>query len=75
MPQPSTHRFHIVLRCEVIKKDSIEFKMPVWMPGYYQILGYANNVENFNVTTESGKQLPWTKSSKNGWKMQKSGGK
>jgi predicted metalloprotease with PDZ domain len=70
MPQPATHRFHIVFRCEGIKKDTVEFKMPVWMPGYYQILDYANNVENFSVSTESGKQLPWTKSSKNGWKVQ-----
>lgn len=70
MPQPSTHRYHIVFRCEGIKRDTVEFKMPVWMPGYYQLMNYPDNVENFSATTGSGKQLKWTKSSRNGWKVQ-----
>jgi predicted metalloprotease with PDZ domain len=73
MAKPSLHRYHVVFRCEGIKKDSIEFKMPVWMPGYYQILDYAENVELFNAATSSGKQLRWEKSSKNGWQVQTEG--
>ena len=70
MPQPSAHRYHVVFRCEGIKKDTVEFKMPAWMPGYYQILDYADKVENFNAIAGTGKQLKWEKSSKNGWKVQ-----
>src|SRR5258705_1907999 len=70
MPQPAAQRYHVEFRCEGIKKDTIEFKMPVWMPGYYQILNYADKVENFSATTNSGKLLQWEKVSKNGWKVQ-----
>ena len=70
MPQPSTHRYHVVFRCEGIKKDTVEFKMPAWMPGYYQLMNYADNVENFSAATSLGKELKWEKSSKNGWKVQ-----
>jgi predicted metalloprotease with PDZ domain len=70
MNQPSLQRYHVVFRCEGIKKDTVEFKMPAWMPGYYQLLDYADKVENFNAATNSGKELRWEKSSKNGWKVQ-----
>jgi predicted metalloprotease with PDZ domain len=69
MSQPSSHRYHVVFHCKGINKDTVEFKMPAWMPGYYQILDYANNVENFNAATASNKQLKWEKSSKNAWKV------
>ena len=37
MPHPEMQRHHVIFKCEGIKKDSVEFKMPAWMPGYYQI--------------------------------------
>lgn len=73
MPQPSSHRYHIVFDCEGIKRESIQFKMPVWMPGYYQILDYATNVENFTAVSVQGKQLQWKKNAKNSWEVQTEG--
>jgi predicted metalloprotease with PDZ domain len=70
MPHPETQRYHVTFQCEGIKKDSIEFKMPAWMPGYYQILNYASNVENFTVVNGAAKALSWQKSSANGWMVQ-----
>jgi predicted metalloprotease with PDZ domain len=70
MPHPETQRYHVTFRCEGIKKDSLEFKMPAWMPGYYQILDYARNVEGFSAVNGSGKQLTCQKSSANGWTVQ-----
>ena len=70
MPEPSKHTYHVVFQCVGIKKDSIEFKMPVWMPGYYQILDYALNLENFKAVDESGKELSWKKNTKNSWLVQ-----
>jgi predicted metalloprotease with PDZ domain len=69
MPQPATHRFHVEFHCNGLIKDTVEFKMPAWMPGYYQILNYAENIENFNASTSSGKTLKWIKNSKNGWNV------
>ncbi len=67
---PAAQVFHVVMRCEGIKKDTIEFKMPVWMPGYYVVLNYADNVFHFTAFTKAGKPLSWEKSAKNGWKVQ-----
>src|SRR5215510_168586 len=67
MLQPGTHRFHVEFHCNGVIKDTIEFKMPAWMPGYYQLMNYADNVENFNASSVEGRPLKWEKSGRNGW--------
>src|SRR5689334_5383772 len=42
----AAHRFHVSLQTGGWNKDTINFKMPKWTPGYYQLLNYANAVEN-----------------------------
>src|SRR5690242_8719633 len=42
MPVPASHQYQVAMRCERIKQDTVEFKMPVWMPGYYQIMNYPD---------------------------------
>jgi predicted metalloprotease with PDZ domain len=68
-PQPSSNLYHVAFRCEGIKKDSVLFKLPTWTPGYYQIMDYADNVQDFKATTNTGKELDWKKSSKNSWSV------
>lgn len=70
MEKPATHYFHVEMKCEGIKKESLLLKMPVWTPGYYQRLDFANNVENFHATDPKGNEIKWTKSSGNGWQLQ-----
>ena len=72
-PQPSSNLYHIVFRCEGIKKDAVLFKLPAWTPGYYQIMDYADNVHDFKATTSKGKELTWTLSSKNSWNVNSNG--
>src|SRR5712675_879461 len=67
MPNPATHYYHLSMRCEGMKKDSVEFRMPVWTTGYYQVLDFANYVENFRASDEKGSTLQWEKSAKNAW--------
>ena len=33
MPRPATHYYHIELYCTGWSKDTLDFKMPKWMPG------------------------------------------
>jgi predicted metalloprotease with PDZ domain len=73
MPQPSSQRYHVEFHCEGIKKDSIDFKIPAWMPGYYQLLDYASNIEAFTATNSSGKSLPWKKNAANSWRVHTGG--
>lgn len=69
MEQPASHYFHVTLQYARAKGSATEFKMPVWSPGYYQRLDYAQYVENFKVTNQSGDTLPWTKSAANSWQV------
>lgn len=69
MEQPASHYFHVELRCSGAKGTVTDFKMPVWTPGYYQRLDYAQNVEHFKVTGPSGDTIPWEKNTPNGWRI------
>lgn len=70
MEQPSNHLFHVVFRCDGLKGDSFDFKMPVWTPGYYALLNYATYVEHFRAEDAAGAGLEWTKTATNAWHVQ-----
>ncbi len=69
MENPEWHFFQVELVCSGIKKDAIDFKMPVWTPGYYQRMDYANNVKNFRATDAAGRELKWEKTTGNSWRV------
>ena len=49
MDQPAKHYYHVEFRCDGLKGDTQDFKMPVWMPGYYRIMDYPRHVTNFKA--------------------------
>ena len=57
MEQPHTHYYHVLFRCEELKGEMQDFKMPVWTPGYYRIMDYARNVLNFSAKDGTGNPL------------------
>ena len=65
MPDPSSHFFHIELFCNGWIKDTIDFKMPRWMPGYYQIMEYAREVRNYSAREVNGKVISVTNTNQN----------
>jgi predicted metalloprotease with PDZ domain len=69
MENPEWHFFQVELLCKGIIKESIDFKMPVWTPGYYQRLDFAKNVTNFKATDAAGKELKSEKLSDNTWRV------
>src|SRR4026208_591237 len=69
MEQPSQHVFHVEMKCENFRKDSFNFKMPSWTPGYYQRMNYAQHVGNFRVIDKDGNDLAWEKKNDNTWKV------
>jgi predicted metalloprotease with PDZ domain len=69
MPEPDNHLFHITLFCKGLNEDTIDFKMPRWMPGYYQIMEYSKNVSNFSVKGIKGKDLQVIIADKNTWRV------
>lgn len=67
MDQPSTHYYHVEFRCDGLRGDTQDFKMPVWMPGYYRIMDYSKDVINFKAMDGAGHSLLWAKTNKNTW--------
>jgi len=66
---PSSCYYQVTFRCEGIISGAIDFKMPVWTPGYYQIMDYPGQVENFVAWDEKNNHLRWEKVSKNTWRV------
>ena len=69
MPKPATHYYHVELFCRGWSKDTIDFKMPKWMPGYYQIMNYAKAVENFSAKDNKSKRVLVKNLNDNTWQI------
>ncbi len=69
MPQPSAHYFHVRIDGSGWHKDTLEFKMPKWMPGYYQIMDYAKAAEHVSAKNSEGKILPVKNINENSWQI------
>lgn len=70
MTQPANHVFHVTLRYVNKGSEAVDFKMPVWTPGYYQLMNYAGNVENFGAIDGTNKSLTWEKTANSTWRVQ-----
>jgi predicted metalloprotease with PDZ domain len=69
MPEASTHHYHVELYCNGWIKDTIDFKMARWTPGYYQIMDYARDVKNFSAKDAKDKTLLVNKTNGNTWQI------
>lgn len=69
MENPSSQTFHLKMELTGTKQDIIDFKMPVWTPGCYQIIDFAKNVSNFEATDVSGNKLPFSQTNNNTWRV------
>ncbi|QGY42268.1 M61 family peptidase [Maribellus comscasis] len=67
VPEAQSHSYEVDFYVSGINRDTIVLKMPKWMPGYYQILDYANNVSEINATAVNGQKIPIQKLNKNSW--------
>jgi predicted metalloprotease with PDZ domain len=70
MDQPNTHYYHVEFRCDGLRGAAQDFKMPVWMPGYYRIMDYSKDVIHFKAVDSAGRALPWAKTNKNTWHVE-----
>jgi len=71
--EPAAHFYHVALRCTGLTDSSIDFKLPVWTPGYYRVMDYAKNVVNFKAEDDGGRELAWVKTTKNAWRVERGG--
>ncbi|RDB06092.1 M61 family metallopeptidase [Runella aurantiaca] len=73
MEEPASHLFQVELNCEGFKGEKIDFRMPVWSPGYYQKMNYPKNLQNFKVTDVKGNKVNWLKKNNSTWEVENNG--
>lgn len=73
MEQPASNTFQVELDCSGLNENQYDFKMPIWMPGYYQVLNYANDVQNLKVSDSKGNPIKWEKANHNTWRIYTTG--
>src|SRR5579863_1601499 len=72
-PDPQTHYVSVEACLPAGDRSEVEVFMPVWTPGSYLVREYARNVEAISVSDPAGKPLPFSKSSKNRWRVDTGG--
>lgn len=66
-PDTAGHYLNVSLACSGRHDGQLRLKMPVWAPGYYEILDFPKHLCDFNVVDSEGNKLKWHKESKNLW--------
>ena len=51
------------------KPDELVLNMPVWTPGYYEILNYPKHLCDFAAKDAKGNRLTWCKDGMNRWRI------
>ena len=69
MSKPYTHYFEVEMNVKGLKKNYIDFIMPVWAPGSYLVRDFPKNVEFFKASDESGNKLKFEKVNKFTWRV------
>jgi predicted metalloprotease with PDZ domain len=79
-PEPHTHHLHVEMRVETdpaaaAVPESVDFVMPVWTPGAYQVHDYAGRVHGVEALNAAGRPLEHAKTAKNVWRVRTHGAK
>ncbi|OYT71774.1 MAG: hypothetical protein CFK52_07190 [Chloracidobacterium sp. CP2_5A] len=73
---PNSHLITVTIRYappEPVKR--IDFALPAWRPGRYQIQNYARNVRDFTASDQAGQPLRWEKTDKSTWRVERGAAK
>ena len=54
-------------------KNQAKLEMPVWAPGYYDLLNYPKFITDFEARKTDGSPLPWRKVGKSTWTVERRG--
>ncbi len=61
--------FKVELTCSGLHADSVEFSLPAWTPGYYQLMHYAAAVHDLRASDNAGHSLNWRQPHDNSWRV------
>ncbi|HYP54409.1 MAG TPA: PDZ domain-containing protein [Pyrinomonadaceae bacterium] len=74
MPAPHTHLLEVEMRVRAANASPrADLVMPVWTPGSYLVREFARHVQDFEARDASGRELRWSKTNKNTWRVETAG--
>ncbi|MBR9831157.1 M61 family metallopeptidase [bacterium] len=71
--QPNTHYIDIELEVNEVEESTIQFQLPAWRPGRYELGNFAKNIQRWNAYDTDGNELPSKKLTKDLWEVTTNG--
>jgi predicted metalloprotease with PDZ domain len=68
IPDPASSRYVVELSLTAAS-DSVTLRLPRWMPGYYQLMSYADNLRILTCTDNQGNTLKLDTLATNAWRL------
>jgi predicted metalloprotease with PDZ domain len=69
--EAANNKMHIEMIIVGIKPGDFTCKMPQWMPGYYQIMNYADYISDVQIKDENNNSIQFINSTLNSWTIKK----
>ena len=67
--EPQKHYLNISLETETKGENCLQFQLPAWRPGRYELGNFAKNIQQWNAFNEKGEVLPFQKLTKDLWEV------
>ena len=67
IPNPELKNYEVTMHISDYYEDSLVLKMPVWMPGYYQVMNYSKSISNIEARNSDGEKQKITRIDDNTW--------
>jgi len=72
---PHSHYIDIQIEVEVVGSEKLEFQLPAWRPGRYELGNFAKNIQKLAAFDENGEELEAYKRTKDLWEVKCMGNK
>jgi predicted metalloprotease with PDZ domain len=66
---PEKHYIIVRIQTTINKQSSINFQLPSWRPGRYELANYAQNIKEFHAYNEKNEILPSKKITTDCWEI------
>src|SRR5690554_2221587 len=67
---PNSHYIDLKVEVETKGEHKLNFQLPSWRPGRYELSNFAKNIQHWKAFDENGKLLPSKKLSKDLWEVE-----
>ena len=70
---PHRHYVNFELSTSTLGKEKIQFQLPTWRPGRYELANFAQNIQKWAAFDENNNHLPFQKITKDLWEVKTEG--